>query len=68
MTLVDRDNFAAVAWSAVYCFLLVLIAGVFNALEIQPAVTVPVVVLVLPVVLGLLSARLERKLLGKTNG
>jgi hypothetical protein len=68
MKLLDRDNLAAVLWSAVYCFSLVLLAGVFDDLGITPAITVPVAIVVLPIVIGGALAKLERSILGKADG
>jgi hypothetical protein len=68
MRLLDRDNLLAVLWGALYCFLLVVVAAACDRLGLTPLVTVPVVVLALPIALGLALAGLERSLLGKSDG
>ena len=52
MSWLDHDNLRAVLWSASYCASLVLVAGAFSALGLTPTVTVPVVVVVLPFLVG----------------
>ena len=68
MGLLDRDNFAAVAWSVTYTLLLVLTVGAFHWLGIVPAVTVPVVVVALPFAVGGLFMIVEWVVPGRDDG
>ncbi|MBM3518612.1 MAG: hypothetical protein FJX56_12250 [Alphaproteobacteria bacterium] len=68
MRLLDRDNAIAVAWGVVYAFALVLVVGTLDALGVAPTVTVPVVVVVLPIACGLAIAAIERRWMGPRHG
>lgn len=68
MKQLDYDNLTAVLWSVGYCFSLVLFTGIFNALGIKPTVTVPVMVVVLPFLVGIALSILERQVRGTTRG
>ena len=60
MSWLDHDNKIAVLWSVGYCLSLVLIAGLFDGLGLKPTITVPVVVLVLPFLIGAAVSVLDR--------
>jgi hypothetical protein len=68
MGLLDRDNFVAVAWSVVYTLSLVLTAGALDGIGAGPAITVPIVVVALPIAIGGVVFIIERALSGSTNG
>ncbi len=68
MGLLDRDNLVAVAWSVVYMLSLVLTVGAFHGLGIAPAITVPVVVIALPLAVGGLVFIIERALAERADG
>lgn len=63
--LVDRDNAVSVAWGVGYCFALVLSVWTFDVLGISPAVIVPVVVFVLPLVVGWAIYLVEQWIFGR---
>jgi hypothetical protein len=65
---IDRDNLVAVAWGALYSILAVVTSGALDGVGIRPTITVPVVVLVLPVLIGCLLALFERWLDGRADG
>ncbi|MSP81778.1 MAG: hypothetical protein EXQ94_02315 [Alphaproteobacteria bacterium] len=58
--MIDRDNLMAVAWGVLYGTSLVLCIGAGDAFGIAPTVTVPLVVVVLPFVVGLALRGIER--------
>ena len=60
LTVLDHDNLIAVSWSALYCFSLVLLVSAFNSVGIKPTVTVPLVIVVLPFVVGAVITALDR--------
>jgi hypothetical protein len=68
MKQLDYDNLTAVLWSLGYCLSLVLLTGVFDALGIKPTVTVPVMVVALPFLVGIALSILERLIRGTTHG
>jgi hypothetical protein len=68
MGLLDRDNLVAIAWGVVYTLSLVLTVDAFGRLGIVPAITVPVVVVALPLAVGGLLFIIERALAGRADG
>jgi hypothetical protein len=65
---IDRDNLVAVAWGALYSIFAVLTIGALDRLGIPPTITVPVVVIVLPILIGCLLALIERWLDWRADG
>jgi hypothetical protein len=68
MSHLDRDNAFAVAWGVLYSFSVVLVAGLFDAVGVDPTITVPVVVVVLPIVAGWFLSAIERRWAGASGG
>ncbi len=68
MEILDRDDFIAVAWSVLYALSLVLVSGTFHSLGIAPTITVPVVVVALPLALGGFVFLVEGALAGRADG
>ena len=65
---IDRDNIVAVAWGALYSIFAVLTAGALHLVGVRPTVTVPVIVIVLPILLGGLIFVIERWLERRADG
>ena len=65
---IDRDNFIAVAWGALYSIGAVLTIGALDMVGIEPTITGPAVVIVLPILIGCLIALMERWLGSRANG
>jgi hypothetical protein len=68
MSWLDHDNGVSVLWSVSYCVSLVLVAGSFDRLGLEPTITVPVVVVVLPFLVGAVVSIFDRLHSEKRHG
>ncbi len=66
MMLIDRRNLFAAAWAWLYCLSLVVGAGALDALGVTPFVTVPLAIVVLPLLVTLPLEFLRRR--GRAGG